>query len=72
MQRCELADECCVCDIPFCPYSDGDRLVDGLYPDEYGEYEDEESMKGGDYDEEDSERACVIKIGLPAAHMAAT
>lgn len=21
MQRCELAEECCVCNVPFCPYN---------------------------------------------------
>jgi hypothetical protein len=42
MQRCELAEECCVCDVPFCPYSDEDRLVDGLYPDERVEDEEDE------------------------------
>lgn len=31
-----------MCDVPFCPYSDGDRLVDGLYPDERGDDEDED------------------------------
>ena len=24
MQRCELAEECCVCNVPFCPYEDDD------------------------------------------------
>lgn len=37
MQRCELAEECCICDIPYCPYSDRDILIDGMYPDELGE-----------------------------------
>ena len=36
MQRCELAEECCVCDVPFCPYEDEyitdrmDELIDEL------------------------------------------
>jgi hypothetical protein len=46
MQRCELAVECCVCDVPFCPYSDGDILVDGMYPDEWGDDEDEDEDEG--------------------------
>ncbi len=49
MQRCEVAEECCVCDVPFCPYSDGDILIDGMYPDEWGDGEDE------DEDEEEEE-----------------
>lgn len=49
MQRCELAPECCVCDFPFCPYSHGDILVDGLYPDECGDEEDED---GDEYDQQ--------------------
>lgn len=35
MQRCELARECCECNMPFCPYAGGDELEYGLYPDEY-------------------------------------
>lgn len=28
MQRCELAEECCVCNVPFCPYEDMDFDAD--------------------------------------------
>ena len=40
MQRCELARECCECNMPFCPYA-GEVMEDGLYPDEYEEDDDD-------------------------------
>ena len=39
MQRCELADECCVCNIPFCPYDSEDY---GQEEEEWYEDDDDE------------------------------
>lgn len=51
MQRCELAEECAVCNVPFCPYSDGDMMVDGLYGDE--EREEGDGQIEDDYEPRD-------------------
>lgn len=37
MQRCELAEECCVCDVPFCPYEDEGFDADAADEDEFDE-----------------------------------
>ena len=29
MQKCNLAKECCVCNVPFCPYDSDDDLLYG-------------------------------------------
>ena len=38
MQRCELAEECCVCNVPFCPYNYLDERDDDT---EEGWWEDD-------------------------------
>jgi len=43
MQRCELAIECCVCNVPFCPYQDDDWKEEDEWDEddsEYGHHED--------------------------------
>ena len=42
MQRCELAEECSVCNVPFCPYSNIVAPNEAYEIEEWDEWEDME------------------------------